>query len=393
MENKVIILGAGIYQVPLIKEAKRQGLFVIVISIKGNYPGFKYADLIYYTDTTNRDEVLKISKNENINAICTTGTDVPIKTIGYVNDSLKLNGIGFYSATLSSDKMEMKTAFKKGNVATADFKICKSLEDAFHYYDHSNHELIMKAIDSSGSRGVVKVNNREDINYAYNNIKSVTRSDYFLIEEFITGEEFGVQALVQNGILKYYLIHGDLVHFAKTGVPIGHYYPYDYYSEVFDTIVSNEVTKIINSLKLDNCTLNIDFIRKDDEIYCIEVGARTGATCLAELVSISLNRNCYKDILNLALGIEIEHINKPSENFYNKSILLTSDKNGIIESYNLPISENLYEFVIDYQIGDEVRKFNVGPDRIGHIIVRGNNFEEIDNEIKYIKDQINLKID
>ena len=46
--KKIMILGAGIYQVPLIKTAKRMGLYTIVVSIPGNYPGFALADKVYY---------------------------------------------------------------------------------------------------------------------------------------------------------------------------------------------------------------------------------------------------------------------------------------------------------------------------------------------------------
>ena len=46
MMKKVMILGAGIYQVPLIKKAKEMGLHTIVVSIPGNYPGFEIASFI-----------------------------------------------------------------------------------------------------------------------------------------------------------------------------------------------------------------------------------------------------------------------------------------------------------------------------------------------------------
>ena len=41
-----MILGAGIYQVPLIRTARRMGLYTIVVSIPGDYPGFALADKI-----------------------------------------------------------------------------------------------------------------------------------------------------------------------------------------------------------------------------------------------------------------------------------------------------------------------------------------------------------
>ena len=62
--KKVMILGAGVYQVPLIKKAKEMGVFTIVASIPGKYPGFGYADKIEYVDTTDYMKILQIAKRK-----------------------------------------------------------------------------------------------------------------------------------------------------------------------------------------------------------------------------------------------------------------------------------------------------------------------------------------
>ena len=74
--KKIMILGAGIYQVPLIKTAKKLGLYTIVVSIPGNYPGFELADKVYYENTVDDEKILEIAKEEQIDGIITTGTDV-----------------------------------------------------------------------------------------------------------------------------------------------------------------------------------------------------------------------------------------------------------------------------------------------------------------------------
>ena len=78
--KKIMILGAGIYQVPLIKTAKKLGLYTIVVSIPGNYPGFELADKVYYENTVDDEKILEIAKEEQIDGIITTGTDVCVIT-------------------------------------------------------------------------------------------------------------------------------------------------------------------------------------------------------------------------------------------------------------------------------------------------------------------------
>ena len=86
--KKLMVLGAGISQLPLIQTAKNMGLHVIVVSRQGNYPGFALADQVYYEDTTNSQKIVEISKHEHIDGICSTGTDVAVKSIGCVVDAL-----------------------------------------------------------------------------------------------------------------------------------------------------------------------------------------------------------------------------------------------------------------------------------------------------------------
>ena len=75
--TKIMILGAGIYQVPLIETAKKMGLYTIVVSIPGNYPGFALADKVYYENTVDEDKILAIAKKERIKGIVTAGTERP----------------------------------------------------------------------------------------------------------------------------------------------------------------------------------------------------------------------------------------------------------------------------------------------------------------------------
>ena len=77
--KKIMILGAGIYQVPLIKTAKKLGLYTIVVSIPGNYPGFELADKVYYENTVDDEKILEIAKEEQITGENIDWTDLEDK--------------------------------------------------------------------------------------------------------------------------------------------------------------------------------------------------------------------------------------------------------------------------------------------------------------------------
>lgn len=390
--KKLLILGAGIYQVPLIKQAKSMGIYTVVVSIEGNYPGFEFADKIYYIDTTDYESVLKVAKEEKIDGIVTTGTDVAIITVGKVCDKLNLCGLSEYAATVASNKMLMKTEYEKYGVRTARFrKVHFSEQEILSAVAELNYPLIFKAVDTSGSRGIVRVNKGEPLTDAVGIVKSATKLDYFIIEEFITGEEFGAQAFVMDGDIKFIIPHGDYVYTGNTGVPIGHFAPYGLSDEVVkDT--EKQLTSAIKAMQLDNCAINADFILSDNKVYVLEIGGRSGATCLAELVSIYYDFNYYEKIIQVALG------EKPSFDsdkcVPNASHLIMSEKTGMIseQEYEKSENENIAEVQFDYKIGEHVRKFNVGPDRIGHVITKGSTVGEAKALLKEVFDNIHLKV-
>ena len=82
--KKIMILGASVYQAPLLATAKRLGLYTIVCSVPGDYPGFALADKVYLINTVDKEAILKAAQEEQIDGICTSGTDVAVATIGYV---------------------------------------------------------------------------------------------------------------------------------------------------------------------------------------------------------------------------------------------------------------------------------------------------------------------
>ncbi len=374
--KKVLILGAGIYQVPLIKKAKDMGLYTIVVSIKGNYPGFQFADKVYYEDTTDYETVLNIARDEKIDGIITTGTDVAVITIGKVCDELGLSGLSFEAAKIASNKLLMKTKYEEYGVRTARFrKVPFDLDTVKKEVSPLNYPLIFKAVDTSGSRGIIRVDSIEEFEDAMAYTQSATKLDYFIVEEFLEGDEFGAQAFVYRGELQFILPHGDYVFKGDTGVPVGHYAPYEMGDDVVED-AKEQLAKAAKSMGLDNCAINADFILANGKTYVLELGGRCGATCLAELTSIYYGFDYYEKLILACLGEDVSFESDMA--VANASKLLISNKTGkiISEKNNNEDDENILEVQFDYNVGDEVQEFKVGPHRIGHVVTKGSTLDE-----------------
>lgn len=384
-----MVMGAGIYQVPLIKAAREMGIYTIAVSIPGNYPGFGYADEVLHINTVDSEAVLKAAQERQIDGICTAGTDVAVMTIGRVNDALGLSGISYEAAKIACDKVLMKQAYEANGVRTAKYRKVYFNEDVNEKIKGLEYPLIVKIVDSSGSRGITRVDSPDRLQAAILNAQSFTRKDYYIVEEFIIGREFGAQAFVMDGKVQFVLPHGDYIFLGSTGVPAGHFAPYALSEEgERDCIETTE--KAIRAMKLDNCAVNCDFIMRDGRTYVLEIGGRSGATCLAELVSIYYGYDYYRKIIQVALGQKPDF---PTDKAVpNASKLLMSDRDGTIFSLanrNPKDSEHIVEVKFDYTVGDTVKKFHVGPNRIGHVITKGSTLAEataaLDRALEHIE--------
>ena len=305
MDNKdsILILGAGIYQVPLIKKAQELGLRAVITSIPGNYPGFAAADKVYYANTTDKDAVLDIARSERVAAVTTTGTDVAVSSIGYVCRELGLCGISEQAARVLTDKALMKEAFVNGGVTTAEFRRVESYEEAVAAAEALGLPVMLKIVDKSGSRGITKITDLSRMREAYDYALAATDADHMVVERFVDGREVGIDALVQNGRLLLMLPHEKYVyHSGHTGIPIGHFCPMEVSPRLHENML-HETEKIIRATGMDNCAINIDaMILPDESVSIIEAAGRCGATGIPEVISGYTGRDYYSCIIDAALA-------------------------------------------------------------------------------------------
>lgn len=389
--KKIMILGAGIYQLPLIKKAKELGYYIIVCSIPGNYPGFTIADKVYYENTTECEKILSIAIKEKIDGICTTGTDVAVRTIGYVCDHMGLSGISFLSSCQVTDKAIMKKAFLENKVNTARYFMVQSVDEALQAYDNLENQVFMKVTDKSGSRGIKKLNCRSAVEACFVELMAETNNDYLVMEEYINGHEIGIDAFVQNHKVLFIVPHDKITYdYNGTGIPIGHIFPYVCNANLREHI-NQQVNMVIKALDLNNCAVNLDaFVKDNDRISIIEVGGRAGATGIPELISMHYGIDFYKMIIDNAMG-EMCEFNSAAANFCASRILF-SKTDGILKEIHVSDKDNV-EMSFDIKCGEPVKKFTNGSNRIGQLLFQAPNVQELYEKINRVNEYVKLVIE
>ena len=386
--KKIMILGAGIYQVPLIKTAKRMGLYVIVVSIPGPYPGFALADQVCYINTTDKEAVLEVARKEQISAIVTTGTDVAVSTIGYVCEQMGLPGLGYEASLSATDKARMKEAFRQGGVRTAAFEVVSSCDEALEALVKLGVPAMLKIVDKSGSRGIVKIHSAEQLRQVYPSVREETQKPYMILESFVEGNEIGIDAFVQNGQIQWIVPHDKLVfQSGKTGIPLGHICPITVERPEVMAEFEEQTRLAIRALGLDNCAVNMDaFVTAEGKVYVIEAAGRCGATGIPEVMSGFLGIDYYEAILKNALGQAVDQ--PQTEGKPSASMLLYSRESGLLRHIKYTVAGHSYSnedcnmgaegiVSLDYLPGESIHAFENGTHRIGQAVFTADTVEEI----------------
>lgn len=394
--KKILILGASVYQVPLIQTAKRLGLYTIVASIPGEYPGFALADKVYYINTIDKEAILQAALEEQIDGICTTGTDVAVATIGYVCERMGLAGVSEAAAVRATDKAEMKKAFQAHQVAASRFRIVRSLEEVYAAAEEIGLPVVVKRVDSSGSRGITIVREKEGLAQAFEDALSRSAKDYALVEEMLKGTEIGVDGVVQGGRLIFLAPHEKFVYRSeKITIPAGHGFPYRGTQKAQEEI-KVQMQRAVEALGLDNCSVNADVFVDGDRVYMIELGGRTGATCIPELISMYYGFDFYETILQNALGesLDLGHTQAGTDDEASAQLtpcmakLLMSPVNGTItkieEKRLAELRRDGTQIALDFPVGHLVEAMENGTTRIGHVVTKAERVEALDEMVSRV---------
>lgn len=391
----VMILGAGTYQVPMIRRAKELGYRTIVVSIPGSYPGIELADVFVEADTRDIADVIAAARTHNVKAIVSTGTDVAVPAVGAVVDELGLSGTPQTVGLNCMDKTLMKEAFVAHDVPTAQFEIVKTFAQAQHAALSIGLPVMVKASDSSGSRGITKVDTTAELMDAWESAVGVSNNGKVVVEQFLDGIEFGAQAIVQGNEVTAVFFHNDTVTGPPYATPIGHSMPVRL---PHADLASAEkvIADAVRSLGISDTVANVDLMLVDGKPMVIEIGARMGATCLAECISLYGGFDAYTHNLEIALG-ENPTLPREMPHQANAALLLRADTTGTLTSIDIPDDvanhPDVSEIVIDNKPGDSVRAFTVGPDRVGHIVVTSGDADSAEALAEQLTARITINVE
>lgn len=304
-QHKILILGAGEGQLSLIHRAKKAGWYVFVVSPKGDYPGFALADECCYADISDKDALLAIAQEQHIDAIATDQTDVSVPALQYVAEAMHLPHIECEDIYRFQLKSLMRQVCAEAGLPTIPYAVVATIEEAMQFMNRlAPAAVIIKPVDSQGSRGVQRVNTIDELNEAWSETIRYSKSKRVIIEQFVEGQEIEVDTVMRDGQILGVLI-GDVFNFDLKNTFSGYErkYPTVFQQSQQDYIRDINV-RTLRALGLRTGWTHGEYIvTKEGGVYLIEVGARGGGNYIgSDIVRTMLGVGTDEMAFRTAIG-------------------------------------------------------------------------------------------
>ena len=388
--KKLMVLAAGLLQIPVIKKAREVGYYVIAVDDDPNAPGMMLADkAIVPGGLVNEEKMLSIARAEQVSGVIHPCSEVAMNVMGRINDELHLHGISRETAVRATNKHLMRKAFEAYGAPGPKSFCTDNVEEGYKLFLSIGGKSILKPSRNSGSRGVAEINHGlsfDEFSPLFERSKGESRDASVMIEQFVEGPEFSVEIIVWKGEVHVLQVTDKKTTEAPYFVELGHSQP-----SLFDDKIVKDVKDAavqgVKALRLNDCAAHAEVKYQDGKPYIMEIGARLGGDFIStELTHLSTG------IVMVAAAIDVAMGNAPcldpKTNPQGVAIRYFTPNPGVvkyIEGAELLSRSDVYDAEIYVKPGDIVREVKSSLDRSGHVIVIASN---VSNAIKIAEELV-----
>ena len=396
--KKLMILGGSENQLPLIKSAKELGYKIVLCDYSEDNTGKEYADIFYRVSTLDKEAVFKVAKKEKIDGIITNSEPaMPIAT--QVGNELGLPSNPYKSIVTLSRKDLFRDFLRKNGFNCPQSYSTDNYKDALNNLSGFKFPLMVKPIDSSGSRGVNRINSINELKDAFDIAMSYSKSNHIIIEEFIERTHdymIGGDIFVLNGeVIFWGLMNSMRDNAVSEFVPVGTSFPTLVNDEQLKTIKTT-INKILELLKVEFGPFNLELMfNKDDQLYAIEINPRSGGNRIPEIIKDATEVDLIMLTIQASLGVKDFKLPENFKEKYVSTYVLHASKDGVLKniSYSDSIKNNILETTMNKNIGDIVEKFTNADKLIGIIFLQFQSLDEMRYKLDHINELIKIEIE
>jgi biotin carboxylase len=396
--KKVLMLGGSTSQVCAIKKAKEMGLYVIICDYLPDNPGQYWADEYYPTSTTDKEAVLELAKTLDLDAAICYASDPAAPTAAYVCEALGLPTNPYESVMVLSNKDTFREYLKEHGFNVPETYCFSDYEEFISKKDEFNYPVMVKPVDSCGSKGINKIYSADELDFAYNDAMQYSRCKRIVVEKFIqkkgyqiSGDGFSVDGKLVFRCFgnEYYSDNG-----IKEYVPLGECWP-SVLDEETQNRVHDELQRLITCLGMKTGAYNIEvIIDENDDIYILELGARNGGSLIPQITQYATGVDMVEYTIKAALGEDCSDLKMaPAKGFWCNYMVHTKVTGKFKEVHIADeLKDNFVEFQTDFKEGDEVFAFENSGHAIGTMVFKFDSQKEMFDKIANITNYIQVEV-
>lgn len=395
-----MLLGGIRYLLPVIKVAHEQDYYVITADYLPDNIAHKYSDEYVNVSIIDKEAVLKVAQDKQIDGIMSFGVDPGVVAASYVQNKMGLPSFGpFNSVEILQNKDKFRAFLTKNNFNVPKAKGFSSVEEALADTAWYEFPVIVKPTDAAGSKGVTRVDILEELKPALENAIEHSISGHIIIEEFIEkqGCSSDTDSMSVDGKLVFtsFCAQRFDADAANPYTPAAYSWPSTFTKEQ-ETYLRSEIQRLITLLDLRTVVYNIETrIGTNGKPYIMELTPRGGGNRLCEMLRYATGVDMITAITRAMVGDPIlEPIEQKPYNGHWAEIILHADKNGTFD--RLVISKKLPAEIIEEDLwvkkGDKVESFEGANNAIGTLVLKFQTSVELEYAISHQREWLEVVV-
>lgn len=395
-----MLLGGLRYLLPVIDAAHDIGCHVITCDYLPDNIAHKYSDEYHNVSILDKDAVLSLARDLKIDGIMSFAVDPGVVSAAYVADRMGLPQAGPYESVCILQNKERFRSFLETN----GFNVPKSrgfstYAEAYADRDYFSWPVIVKPVDSAGSKGVSRVESPENLKPAFDNAKSHSFSGKVIIEEFIEkdGCSSDSDCFSVDGELKFVSFSAQRFDESASNpyTPAAYSWP-STMTKAQESELTSELQRLIALLGMRTSIYNVETrVGKNGKCYIMEVSPRGGGNRLAEMLRMATGVDMITAAVKAALGEKVTDITQKPYDGHWAEVILHADRSGTFQG--LEISPGIGPYVVEkdlwVNVWDTISSFNGANDAIGTLVMKFGSKKDMETGFRKQNEWLKVRID
>lgn len=396
--KKILLLGGSAQQVVAIETAKRLGYYTVLCDYLDDNPGQYAADKFYLVSTTDKELVLKIAESEQVSGVLAYASDPAAPTAAYVSEKLGLY-TNPYKAVETLCNKDMFRSFLAENGFNAPLacgydSVAEAVSDAARF----RLPIIVKPVDSSGSKGATVLHTLDGLSAAVEFALSYSRCKRIIIEEFIEKKHpylIGGDVFVQDGkVVLWGLMNCHRDSKVNPLVPVGKSFPLELPdSDIVN--VKNTLQRLVDSLNFKSGAINVELVvDKFNRVWPIDIGPRNGGNMIPDLLGYIFGVDIVEMSVKAAMGEKFSVDIQEGQPYF-ATHNLHSSEDGIFKDiqFSAEIESYIIKKCIYKKAGDVVEYFDNASKALGIVFLKFDSKESMVKILDNISNHIKILLD